>query len=61
MTNGEQIDAFTGEIERVILRFRKEFNLPLAAAVGALEIVKFDLMHDISHEDDEDEEPTSSF
>jgi hypothetical protein len=44
MSEGEQIEAFVKDIEAVIDRYRAEFNLRLASAVGVLEIVKLDLI-----------------
>jgi hypothetical protein len=38
MTVQENINAFSDEIEKVINRFRDEFDLPYAAAVGVLHI-----------------------
>lgn len=45
MTHGEQIEAFRKDIDAVIDRYRKEFDLPLASAIGVLEIVKLDVWH----------------
>ena len=44
MTNAEQIEAFASDIQRVIDRYRMEFDLSLAAAVGVLETVKMELV-----------------
>ena len=44
--------AFQSEIERVIEQFRFDWTLPLGTAVGVLECVK----HNLLHEDDEDDE-----
>lgn len=44
MTHQEQIAAFQADIEAVIERYRKEFDLPLASAVGVLEVIKHDLI-----------------
>ncbi len=43
MSNQEQIEAFVRDVTRVIDRYRSEFHLPLATAVGALEVIKLDL------------------
>ena len=44
--------AFQAELERVIEQFRFDWTLPLGTAVGVLECVK----HNLMHEDDEDDE-----
>lgn len=46
MTHREQIVAFTGDLLGVVDRYRAEFQLPLASAVGALD----------AFEEDEDDE-----
>jgi len=43
MTQSEQIEAFVADITKVIDRYRFEFELPLATAIGALEALKLDL------------------
>jgi len=43
MTEPEQIQALQDDLNRVIDRYRAEFNLTLASAIGTLEIVKLDL------------------
>lgn len=43
MSNAEQIAAFVTDIKKVIDRYRSEFDLPLASAIGSLEIVKLEL------------------
>ncbi len=43
MTDGEQIDAFAGDLARLIDRYRSEFNLTVAAAIGVLELAKLDI------------------
>lgn len=55
MTERDQIEAFTGEILKVVDRFRAEFQLPLASAAGALEIVKHSLVFNALAEDDDEE------
>lgn len=44
MTDSEQINAFQQDLEKLITRYTREFNLSLASAVGVLEIVKLDLV-----------------
>ena len=48
MNNREQIDAFAGDIKRVIDRYRAEFELTLAEAIGTLEVVKLELFNEQS-------------
>jgi hypothetical protein len=43
MTDPEQIAALATDLQRVIDRYRAEFNLTLAAAIGTLEVVKLEL------------------
>ena len=43
MTDPEQIAALAADLQRVIDRYRAEFNLTLAAAIGTLEVVKLEL------------------
>jgi hypothetical protein len=43
MSDPEQITAFQTDLEKLIERYRLEFNLTLAGAIGTLEIVKLDL------------------
>lgn len=54
VTQAEQINAFSDELGKVVDRFRKEFEISLAAAIGVLELAKLDLvreMHDGDHDD----------
>lgn len=46
MTDPEQIAAFAADIQKVVDRYRAEFNLTLAAAIGTLEVVKLQLFQD---------------
>lgn len=39
----EQIDAFTYELQSLILRFKQEWDLPLESIVGAIEFVKSEI------------------
>ena len=43
MTDPQQIDALAADLNKVIDRYRAEFNLTLAAAIGTLEVVKLEL------------------
>lgn len=56
MTDREQIEAFTGDIFGVVDRYRAEFNLPNASAIGALEIVKASMLKSMLEEADDDDD-----
>jgi len=43
MNNKDQIFAFESDLNALIDRYRSEFELSLAAAVGVLEVVKLTL------------------
>ena len=43
MNHAEQIQAFADEVTALVERYRQEFDLPVAAAVGVLELVKLDI------------------
>ena len=48
MSDSEQIAALAADLQRVIDRYRAEFNLTLAAAIGTLEVVKLELFQNES-------------
>lgn len=56
MTDREQIEAFTGDILGVVDRYRAEFNLPNASAIGALEIVKASMLKGMLEDVDGDDD-----
>lgn len=43
MTDPEQIQALADDLTKVIDRYRAEFDLTLASAIGTLEVVKLEL------------------
>jgi len=43
MTQEEQVDAFTFELEKLIDRYTQEFDLTLASIIGVLECTKLDI------------------
>jgi len=53
MTEQEQIKAFAADLTRLIGRYRSEFNLSLAAAIGTLEVVKLELFNQQSKDLDD--------
>jgi hypothetical protein len=56
VSESEQIKAFVGELQAVVERFRNEFDLPMASAIGCLEVVKLAIFEEIMQSDEEDEE-----
>ena len=53
MTEHEQTDAFAADIERVIQRYRKEFQISYAAVIGILFIKAHDLASETLEDDDD--------
>jgi len=49
MSDAEQVSALAADLQRVIDRYRAEFNLTLAAAIGTLEVVKLELFNSESN------------
>ncbi len=45
MDESQQTAAFAADLNRVVERYRAEFNLTVAAAIGTLEVVKLELFH----------------
>jgi uncharacterized protein YejL (UPF0352 family) len=43
MTDAEQIAALATDLQRVLDRYRAEFDLTVAAAIGVLEVLKLEL------------------
>jgi len=65
VTVNEQIHAFGADLDARIDRFIEEFDIPAAAMIGVLDIVKFRLIDRLvwdedvdSPEDDDDESPS---
>lgn len=56
MPVGEQCSAFVGDINRVIDRYRAEFNIPVAAVIGSLEMVKLEIFTEAMKQEEQDEE-----
>jgi len=64
----EQIDQLTWDIQAMIHRYKKEWDLPLESIVGVLEFVKteitsgdYDIFMDLSGDDDEECDEQSEF
>lgn len=45
MNHIEQIKAFEADLDKLVTRYCEEFDLPLASAIGVLEIKKVDLIN----------------
>jgi len=43
MTEREQVEAFSDDLEKLIYRYRDEFDLTIASMVGVLECAKFEI------------------
>ena len=50
MTHPEQVEALATDLKKVIDRYRAEFDLTVAAAIGTLEVVKLELFHQETNE-----------
>lgn len=55
MNHEEQADAFTDELERLIDRYREEFDLQYYAVIGILDMAKAQLLHEALFEGDEEQ------
>ena len=53
MDQSEQIAALAADVTKVIDRYRAEFDLTLAAAIGTLEVVKLELFRNQTAESDD--------
>jgi hypothetical protein len=53
MTEREQANQFEKEVNRVLEHFRQEYELPYAAAIGVLEIIKHQLIEELLVEEDD--------
>lgn len=56
MTQAQQIQSFSDDLKRLIDRYRSEFDLTVAGAVGVLEIAKLDLYTSALREAEEEED-----
>ena len=43
-THYEQIDQFTFDLEKLIYRYKKEWDLPLESIVGVIEFIKNEIV-----------------
>lgn len=46
MTDREQIQAFADDLDRLVDRYRAEFEISMAGVIGALEFKQFVLMQE---------------
>lgn len=54
MSSNEQIEHLTNDLEKVIRRYRSEYNLSYASVVGVIEILKLAIVQEAF--DDEESE-----
>lgn len=61
MSHDEQVESLIADITSILLRYSHEYDLSWTDAVGALEVVKHDVLNqrDESQEDDDDDETTA--
>lgn len=50
----EQIEAFADEIDNVVRRFRAEYDLTYAAAIGVLDLAKHKLLNEALGQEEEE-------
>lgn len=55
MTDREQIQAFADDLDRLVERYRDEFEISMAGVIGALEFKQFTLMSEAQNRAIEDE------
>lgn len=53
MTEREQVMAFAEELEKLVYRFRDEFDITVASLVGVLECAKYEVLLTAGGDDDE--------
>lgn len=56
MTDSEQIQAFDDDLDRLINRYRNEFEMTMASVVGTLQFKMYLLMREAEKGADEEEE-----
>lgn len=56
MTEKEQIDHFANDVDALVERYRKEYDISYAAVVGVLEMKKWLLCHETKERADEREQ-----
>ena len=54
--SAEAVDAFCDELTRLIDRYRHEWNLTYGECVGALELVKHDMLEEACRETGDDKD-----
>lgn len=55
MTDREQTKAFGDDLDALVERYRKEFDLSLAQAVGVLQVKIHGLIDDVRNKDDDED------
>lgn len=56
MSQAEQQNAFTSDLEKLVTRYRDEFEMTVASFIGCLELVKADIMLEVLLTDEEEDE-----
>ncbi len=61
MNQLDQIDCFACDIDALINRYRREFDLSVASVIGVLEMAKLDIYRDdvLTPLDDDDDSDTN--
>jgi len=55
VTHKDQIKAFHSEITAIVIRFSDEYDLPVASAIGVLEIIKREIFAGVDQSESEEE------
>ena len=55
MSDREQTDAFSNDLNKLVQRYISEFELTVAQAVGVLEVKKHELIKAAIEQEDDDE------
>jgi len=53
MTEREQVMAFAEDLEKLVYRYRDEFDITVASLVGVLECAKYEVLLSAGGDDDE--------
>lgn len=59
MSDREQIQAFADDLDRLVDRYRDEFEISMAGVIGTLEFKQFLLMQEAQRTAEEDEESST--
>jgi hypothetical protein len=53
MTEREQVMAFAEDLEKMVFRYRDEFDITVASIVGVLECAKYEVLLSAGGDDDD--------